>query len=60
MSKQHVHGTHAVAPEEGSQQSKYAESIKVFGIVETLDNGVGRIALCSLSIVFFILSLYIF
>ena len=49
-----------VAPEEGSQQSKYSESIKIFGTVETLDNAAGRITMWSLSIVLFIFSIYIF
>ena len=46
-------------PVEGSQQSKQSEQIKVFGIYEPKDNGVGKGFIWSLNVFAFILSVYV-
>eukprot|EP01080_Neovahlkampfia_damariscottae_P003115 gene3115-5285_t len=48
-----------VDPVEGSQQSKYSEKIKIFGIYEPNNNG-GNIISIGLNLMFFISSIYVF
>eukprot|EP01080_Neovahlkampfia_damariscottae_P012524 gene12524-6347_t len=48
-----------VDPVEGSQQSKYSEEIKIFGIYEPKNNG-GSVISIGLSLMIFISSIYVF